>query len=88
MILTEKNKIIMEMFQQRIDSLRLRGKLAMDPIENGFKRRNHFTKDNQGTGIFTVFLWQLNKLADYKLTIEIDNRIEEARMHFNLIKED
>lgn len=56
----------------------------MDPIPNSFKRRNHFTQKSDGTGVFTAFLWQMNKLSEQELAADIDSRIDEAAKHFRL----
>lgn len=81
---TEKNKEIVKMVEKRIKERGYEGKLEMDPISNTFKRRNHFTKKADGTGVFTAFMWQMNSLSDDELVADIDDRISEAAEHFGL----
>lgn len=81
---TEKNEQIVKMVEKRIEDLGYKGKLEFDPIPNTFKRRNHFTKKVDGTGVFTAFMWQLNSLPAAELTMEIDARINEAAKYFGL----
>lgn len=81
---TEKNKEIVKMVEKRIKERGYEGKLKMDPIPNTFKRRNHFTKKADGTGVFTAFMWQMNSLTDDELLVDIDDRIDEAAKHFGL----
>lgn len=81
---TERNKQIVKMVDSRIKQLGYAGKLEMDPIPNSFKRRNHFTQKDDGTGVFTAFMWQMNELSDKELAADIDNRINEAAKHFKL----
>lgn len=81
---TERNKEIVEMMEKRIIELGYSGKLECDPIPNTFKRRNHFTKKADGTGVFTAFMWQMNSLSDDELAADIDDRINKAAMHFSL----
>lgn len=84
MSMTEQNKKIEKQVQKRIKQLGYAGKLEMDPIPNSFKRRNHFTQKADGTGVFTAFMWQMNKLSEKDLAADIDNRINEAAKHFQL----
>ncbi|MCI5620536.1 MAG: hypothetical protein MR355_03090 [Lachnospiraceae bacterium] len=81
---TEKNKEIVKMVEKRIKERGYEGKLEMDPISNTFKRRNHFTKKADGTGVFTAFMWQMNSLSDDELVADIDDRISEAAEYFGL----
>ena len=81
---TEKNKEIVKMVEKRIKELGYDGKLEIDPIHNTFKRRNHFTKKADGTGVFTAFMWQMNFLTDEELAADIDDRINEAAEYFGL----
>lgn len=81
---TEKNKEIVKLVEKRIKERGYEGKLEMDPIPNAFKRRNHFTKKADGTGVFTAFMWQMNTLSDDELAADIDARIDEAAKHFCL----
>lgn len=81
---TEKNNEIVKMVEKRIKDLGYKGKLEFDPIPNTFKRRNHFTKKADGTGVFTAFMWQMNILSDDELAADIDARIDEAAKHFCL----
>ena len=83
-MLTQKNKIVEKMFNEQIENEGLAGVLIMDPIENGFKQRPSYYKDKQGRMVFSVFMWQLNKLSDQELPTEIDNRIKAAKRHFGL----
>lgn len=84
MSMTEQNKKIEKQVQKRIKQLGYGGKLEMNPIPNSFKRRNHFTQKSDGTGVFTAFMWQMNKLSGEELAADIDNRIDEAVKHFKL----
>lgn len=81
---TEKNKEIVKLVEKRIKERGYGGKLEMDPIPNAFKHRNHFTKKDDGTGVFTAFMWQMNTLSDDELVADIDERINEAAKHFGL----
>lgn len=81
---TEKNEEIVKMVEKRIKELGYKEKLEFDPIPNTFKRRNHFTKRADGTGVFTAFMWQMNSLPDDELAADIDDRIDEAARHFGL----
>ena len=81
---TAKNKEIVKMVEKRIKDLGYEGKLEFDPIHNTFKRRNHFTKKADGTGVFTAFMWQMNILSADKLAEDIEARIDEAAEHFCL----
>lgn len=81
---TEKNKEIVKMVEKRIKDLGYEGKLEFDPIFNTFKRRNHYTKKPDGTGVFTAFMWQMNTLSDDELVADIDARIDEAARYFGL----
>lgn len=81
---TEKNKKIVKIVEKRIIDLGYKGKLEFDPIPNTFKRRNHFTKKADGTGVFTAFMWQMNTLSEDELAADIDERIDEAVKHFGL----
>ena len=65
------------MVEKRIIDLGYKGKLEFDPIPNTFKRRNHFTKKVDGTGVFTAFMWQMNTLSEDELAADIDERINE-----------
>lgn len=84
MSMAEQNEKIVKQVEQRIAQLGYQGKLEMDPIPNAFKRRNHFTQKQDGTGVFTAFLWQMNKLSESELAADIDARIDEAVRHFGL----
>lgn len=84
MVLTQKNKIIEMMFNERIENQGLGSVLIMDPIENGFMQRPCYYRDKQGRAVFSVFMWQLNKLSDIELESEIDNRIKAAKQHFGI----
>lgn len=81
---TEKNKEIVKMVEKRIKDLGYDGKLEIDPIPNTFKRRNHFAKKADGTGVFTAFMWQMNSLTDEELAVDIDDRINKAAEYFGL----
>ena len=80
----EKNAEIVKMVEKRIRDLGYEGKLEFEPIPNTFKRRNHFTQKDDGTGEFTAFMWQMNTLSEDELAADIDNRIDEAARHFHL----
>lgn len=80
----EKNREIVKMVEKRIKDLGYQGKLEFDPIPNTFKRRNHFTRKVDGTGVFTAFMWQMNSLSGDRLIMEIDSRISDAAEHFGL----
>lgn len=84
MSMAEKNQKVEMQVKNRIKQLGYEGRLEMDPISNSFKRRNHFTQKSDGTGVFTAFMWQMNKLSDSKLAADIDSRIYEAAKHFQL----
>lgn len=84
MSMKEQNQKIERQVKNRIKQLGYEGKLEMDPLPNGFKRRNHFTKKSDGTGVFTAFMWQMNKLSKSELAKDIDSRINEAIKHFGL----
>lgn len=85
MMLTERNKEIIIEFNILIKKRGLENKLEMVPIENTFKRRPHFYSSSNGEyHYFTVFLWQINKLAPLEATAEIKKRIDEAIQHFQL----
>lgn len=84
MSMTERNQKIEKQVKKRIKQLGYDGKLEMDPIPNSFKRRNHFIQKSDGTGVFTAFMWQLNKLSKSELAADIDSRIDEAAKHFHL----
>lgn len=80
----EKNAEIVKMVEKRMRDLGYEGKLEFEPIPNTFKRRNHFTKKDDGTGVFTAFMWQMNTLSEDELAADIDNRIDEAARYFRL----
>lgn len=82
--MAEQNQKIVQQVEKRIKQLGYQGKLKMDPIPNCFKRRSHFTRKSDGTGVFTAFMWQMNKLSESELATDIDARIEEAARHFRL----
>ena len=81
---SERNKEIEKMVKERIRELGYEGKLEVDSIPNTFKRRNHFTEKEDGTGVFTGFMWQMNSLSDDELAADIDARINEAVKYFKL----
>lgn len=81
---TEKNEKIVKMVEKRIIDLGYKGKLEFNPIPNTFKCRNHFAIKDDGTGVFTAFMWQMNTLSEDELSADIDERIDEAAKHFGL----
>lgn len=84
MSLAQKNKIIESVFNEEIKNQGLSSVLVIDPIKNGFKRRPSYYKDKHGRAVFSVFMWQINKLSDEEMQLEIDNRIKAARRYFSL----
>lgn len=81
---TTQNSKIEALVAERIDELGYSGRLEMDPIPNAFKRRNHYTQKEDGTCVFTTFMWQMNTLSKNELKADIDRRINEAVSHFGL----
>lgn len=79
----EKNSIISSLFTEKIESMGLSGKLSMFPITTPFMRRPSYWRKGDEC-IFAVFLWQLNKLPEKELDIEISNRINKARLYFKI----
>lgn len=81
---TERNKEIVDEFNQVISERGLAGKLEVDPICNTFKRRQHFMTKVDGTGVFTAFMWQLNDLQPGECSAEINRRADCAIRYFKL----
>ena len=75
---SERNKEIEKMVKERIRELGYEGKLEFDSIPNTF------TEKEDGTGVFTGFMWQMNSLSDDELAADIDARINEAVKYFKL----
>lgn len=86
MSMAEKNQNIELKVRNRIKQLGYDGRLEIAPISSCFKRRNHYTIKSDGTGVFTAFMWQMNKLSESDLETDIDYRINEAAKHFQLKK--
>ncbi|MFW2491710.1 hypothetical protein ACN077_24610 [Clostridium chromiireducens] len=64
-----QNSKIATLVSDRIDELGYGGKLEIDPIPNAFKRRNNYTQKDDGTCVFTIFMWQMNALSENELRL-------------------
>ena len=82
--LTQRNKVIVQMFNEQIANLGLEGKLAVEAITNTFTRRPLYFSYADGIPRFKVHLWDLNKLPDDELKREIANRIQQARNYYHI----
>lgn len=80
----DRNKEIVDEFNQVISDRGLAGKLKVDPISNTFKRRQHFTTKADGTSVFTAFMWQMNDLQPDECSAEIKRHIDSAVKHFGI----
>jgi len=85
MSLKEQNKVVENEFSRCIEEYGLTGKLEMDPIPNICKRRQHYSIHEDGTCVFTAYMWQLNKLSDEELKAEVEVRVRTAAKYFHLI---
>ena len=84
MRLSEVNEEIIAEFARVIATNRFEGRLALDPIPNTLKRRQHYYKGKDGVCYFTAYLWDLNKLDKSGRTAEINRRVNEAARYFGL----
>lgn len=79
---TEKNKVIVDMFNDKLHRLGLEEELFIEPIPNTFKQRPRYGVYKDGTKRFAVQMWQLNELKGTFLEREIEKRINGARAYF------
>ena len=80
---TEINAAIVAEARAKIKDLGLQGKLDIFPVENSFTRRPRYWM-KEGTALFKVLMWTINDLDADELSVELDERISEAREHFGL----
>lgn len=81
---TEKNELIVEMFNKKLEQLGLQDDLFIEPIPNMFKKRPRYGVYKDGTKRFAVQMWELNELDEIALEHEIESRINDAREYFGL----
>ncbi len=82
--LTDQNKIVIKMINKELNKEGLTGKLAVEPVANTFTRRPRYFRYSDGIARFKVHLWDLNKLPENELKIEIEKRVAAAKKHFDL----
>lgn len=79
------NKLIILKIQEKLNSLGIKDKLDVFPVESTFSHRQRYWIDcKTGKGLFKVHMWNLNSLEDEDLEQEINSRIAAARAYFKL----
>lgn len=79
----ERNIEIVDMARRKLSEAGISDKMDIFPVENVFTRRPRYWND-VGKNLFKVHMWDLNDMSETDCEKEIDNRIREARRHFDI----
>lgn len=79
----ERNIEIVDMARRKLSEAGISDKMDIFPVENVFTRRPRYWNDG-GKNLFKVHMWDLNDMSETDCEKEIDNRIREARRHFDI----
>lgn len=79
----ERNIEIVDMARRKLSEAGISDKMDIFPVENVFTRRPRYWNDGE-KNLFKVHMWDLNDMSETDCEKEIDNRIREARRHFDI----